>query len=274
MPFRGETDKGLRHRLGAALCQDLVTERLGPNAASNVYLGGAQYRKSLPLQSGLQERLQHGSERHHDDAGSDPGNHGDHRRRAREGDRVNRQFSLDARSANSSFWSASSSLISSSGCWRSCLLLLMSLFLFSTCRSRDLSAPSRWGPCSMCPRRCGFGQLISTFTRTQVAAVFATTVLAVIPTVNFSGLLVPVSSLSGQGRLIGLMFPAAWFQPISVGTFTKDSAFLISGSMCSSLRASPLGYLIGGSSRCCGSRRPEMSAEKPGGSSQQLTAEQ
>ena len=32
---------------------------------------------------------------------------------------------------------------------------------------------------------CGFGQLVSTFTQTQVAAVFATTVLSVIPTVNF-----------------------------------------------------------------------------------------
>jgi len=52
---------------------------------------------------------------------------------------------------------------------------------------------------------CGFGQLVSTLTRTQVAAVFATTILAVIPTVNFSGLLVPVSSLTGQGRLIGLL---------------------------------------------------------------------
>ena len=72
---------------------------------------------------------------------------------------------------------------------------------------------------------CGFGQLVSTFTRTQVAAVFATTVIAIIPTVNFSGLLVPVSSLTGQGRLIGLMFPMAWFQPISVGTFTKGLAF-------------------------------------------------
>jgi ABC-type transport system involved in multi-copper enzyme maturation permease subunit len=61
---------------------------------------------------------------------------------------------------------------------------------------------------------CGFGQLISTFTRTQVAAVFATTVIAIIPTVNFSGLLVPVSSLTGQGRVIGLMFPMAWFQPL------------------------------------------------------------
>ena len=47
---------------------------------------------------------------------------------------------------------------------------------------------------------CGFGQLVSTFTRTQVAAVFATTVIAIIPTVNFSGLLVPVSSLTGAGQ--------------------------------------------------------------------------
>jgi ribosome-dependent ATPase len=67
----------------------------------------------------------------------------------------------------------------------------------------------------------GFGQLISTFTRTQVAAVFATAILSVVPAVNFSGLLVPVSSLSGGARFLGLTFPAAWYQPISVGAFTK-----------------------------------------------------
>ncbi|SFK64076.1 ribosome-associated ATPase/putative transporter RbbA [Methylocapsa palsarum] len=67
----------------------------------------------------------------------------------------------------------------------------------------------------------GFGQLVSTFTRTQVAAVFATSILSIIPAVNFSGLLTPVSSLSGGARFIGLTFPPAWYQPISVGTFTK-----------------------------------------------------
>lgn len=71
----------------------------------------------------------------------------------------------------------------------------------------------------------GFGLVISTFTRTQVAAVFATAVIAMIPSINFSGLLVPVSSLSGAGRLLGLAFPAAWFQQISVGTFTKGLGF-------------------------------------------------
>jgi ribosome-dependent ATPase len=71
----------------------------------------------------------------------------------------------------------------------------------------------------------GFGQLVSTFTRTQVTAVFATSILSIIPAVNFSGLLVPVSSLSGGGRLLGLGFPPAWYQPISVGAFTKALGF-------------------------------------------------
>jgi ribosome-dependent ATPase len=46
-----------------------------------------------------------------------------------------------------------------------------------------------------------------------------------IPAVNFSGLLVPVSSLSGGGRLMGLVFPSAWYQPISVGIITKGLGF-------------------------------------------------
>ena len=71
----------------------------------------------------------------------------------------------------------------------------------------------------------GFGQFISTFTRTQVAAVFATAILSIVPSMNFSGLLVPVASLSGGGRLFGLGFPAAWYQPISVGAFTKGLGF-------------------------------------------------
>jgi ribosome-dependent ATPase len=67
----------------------------------------------------------------------------------------------------------------------------------------------------------GFGQLVSTFTRTQAAALFATAILTVIPAVNFSGLLVPVSSLSGGASFFGLSFPAAWYQPITIGSFTK-----------------------------------------------------
>jgi ribosome-dependent ATPase len=70
-----------------------------------------------------------------------------------------------------------------------------------------------------------FGLLVSTVTRTQVAAVFATAVIALIPATQFSGLLVPSSSLSGAGRAIGLGFPASWFQRISMGTITKGLGF-------------------------------------------------
>ena len=66
-----------------------------------------------------------------------------------------------------------------------------------------------------------FGLVVSSFVRSQVAAIFATAIVAMIPSVNFSGLLVPVSSLSGGGRAMGLFFPAAWYQPLSVGVITK-----------------------------------------------------
>jgi ribosome-dependent ATPase len=67
----------------------------------------------------------------------------------------------------------------------------------------------------------GFGELISSFTRTQVAAVFATAILSIVPAVNFSGMLAPVSSLSGGARIIGLSFPSSWYQQVSVGVFAK-----------------------------------------------------
>ncbi len=45
--------------------------------------------------------------------------------------------------------------------------------------------------------------------------------ISTIPTILFSGMLVPVSSLSGPARTMGFGFPSAWFHHISVGTFTK-----------------------------------------------------
>ena len=57
------------------------------------------------------------------------------------------------------------------------------------------------------------------------AAVFATAILSIVPAVNFSGLLVPVASLSGGARLFGLGFPPAWFQPVSSGAFTNCLGF-------------------------------------------------
>ncbi|MEN2988075.1 ribosome-associated ATPase/putative transporter RbbA [Tistrella sp. BH-R2-4] len=70
-----------------------------------------------------------------------------------------------------------------------------------------------------------FGLLVSAFMKSQLAAIFATAIICMIPAVNFSGLLTPVSSLQGGGRLLGMAFPASWFQQISIGSFTKGLGF-------------------------------------------------
>jgi ribosome-dependent ATPase len=104
------------------------------------------------------------------------------------------------------------------------LLLILAVFLFDVPVKGSLFTLVL-GTLLYAAASTGFGQLISTFTRTQVSAVFATIVISIIPAANFSGLLVPVSSLSGGGRILGLGFPSAWYQPISVGTFTKGLGF-------------------------------------------------
>jgi ribosome-dependent ATPase len=66
-----------------------------------------------------------------------------------------------------------------------------------------------------------YGMLISSFTRTQIAALFGTAILTVLPATQFSGIMVPVSSLSGIAQVMGRAFPMTYFVPISIGTFTK-----------------------------------------------------
>ncbi|SMB27222.1 fused ribosome-associated ATPase: ATP-binding protein; ATP-binding protein; putative membrane protein [Sterolibacterium denitrificans] len=67
----------------------------------------------------------------------------------------------------------------------------------------------------------GIGLVISSFMRTQVAALFATAILTTAPAIQFSGMFTPVSSLSGDARKIGLLFPSSYFQNISIGSMTK-----------------------------------------------------
>jgi ribosome-dependent ATPase len=71
----------------------------------------------------------------------------------------------------------------------------------------------------------GIGIFVSTLTRTQVAALFATAVFTLIPACNFAGLTDPVSSLEGFGRLIGDIYPTTYFITISRGTFNKALGF-------------------------------------------------
>ena len=71
----------------------------------------------------------------------------------------------------------------------------------------------------------GFGLLVSTFTSTQIAALFGTAIMSMLPTVSFSGLTSPVSSLEGAGYWIGQFFPATYFLVICRGIFTKALDF-------------------------------------------------
>ncbi len=65
------------------------------------------------------------------------------------------------------------------------------------------------------------GLLISTFTKSQVAAIFGTAVLTILPAVQFCGMLDPVSSLEGAGAFFGRIYPTTHFLTLSRGAFSK-----------------------------------------------------
>jgi ribosome-dependent ATPase len=67
----------------------------------------------------------------------------------------------------------------------------------------------------------GIGMVTSTFTSSQVAAVFVTAILTIQPTVQFSGLLQPVSTLEGNAKLVGSIWPTTYYMHSSVGAYTK-----------------------------------------------------
>ena len=241
MPFRGETAKGYVNGLLLRYGQDLITERFGPNAPSSVYVGGVKlenrFRYNQAFKSvfsmvpsvvvimlilipaimatiGVVREVETGS------------------------------IANFRSTPISKFEFLMGKLFPYVvvGMLAFVLLVLMALLVFHVPVKGSFGALAL-GALLYVFSTCAFGQLVSTFTKTQVAAVFATTVLSIIPTVNFSGLLVPVSSLTGAGRIIGLMFPAAWFQPISVGTFTKGLTFSDLGFDALVLALFAIGYL-------------------------------
>jgi ribosome-dependent ATPase len=67
----------------------------------------------------------------------------------------------------------------------------------------------------------GLGMVTSTFTSSQVAAVFVTAILTIVPTIQFSGLLQPVSTLEGNAGIIGAIWPASYYMHASLGAYTK-----------------------------------------------------
>ena len=101
-----------------------------------------------------------------------------------------------------------------------CAMFLMALFVFQV-PLKGSFLTLLVGALLYVTTTTSWGMLISAFAGTQIAAMFGTIILTVLPATQFSGMLVPVSALTGMAQLMGRGFPMTYFVPISVGTFTK-----------------------------------------------------
>jgi ribosome-dependent ATPase len=104
------------------------------------------------------------------------------------------------------------------------LMFLMALFLFQVPFKGSFLA-LLLGALVYVTTTTAYGMVISAFARTQIAALFGTTILTFLPASQFAGQMVPVSSLSPTAQIMGRAFPMTYFLPISVGTFTKGLGF-------------------------------------------------
>ena len=105
------------------------------------------------------------------------------------------------------------------------LMFLMAIFIFQVPLKGSFLA-LLLGVLIYVTATTGYGMVISSFASTQIAALFGTAILTFLPASQFSGMMVPVSSLSGTAQLMGRAFPMTYFIPISTGTFTKGLGFM------------------------------------------------
>ena len=71
----------------------------------------------------------------------------------------------------------------------------------------------------------GLGLLVSSLLKSQIAAIFGTAIATLIPAIQFSGMLHPVSAMEGAGALIGQLYPTTHFLIITRGVFSKALGF-------------------------------------------------
>jgi ribosome-dependent ATPase len=69
------------------------------------------------------------------------------------------------------------------------------------------------------------GLLMSTFMKSQIAAIFGTTIGTMVPAIQYAGLINPISSLEGIGAFVGRILPTTYFLAIARGTFSKALGF-------------------------------------------------
>lgn len=67
----------------------------------------------------------------------------------------------------------------------------------------------------------GLGLLMSSILNSQIAAIFGTTIVTLLPAIQFSGLIHPTSAMEGFGAFIGKLYPTTHFLIISRGVFSK-----------------------------------------------------
>ncbi|KXS37851.1 MAG: ribosome-dependent ATPase [Halomonadaceae bacterium T82-2] len=67
----------------------------------------------------------------------------------------------------------------------------------------------------------GLGFLFSALFNSQIAAIFGTAIGTLVPAIQFSGMIHPVSSLEGASAVIGQLYPTSHFLIISRGIFSK-----------------------------------------------------
>lgn len=86
------------------------------------------------------------------------------------------------------------------------VFFLVATFLYVTCAS-------------------GLGMLVSMLVRTQQAALMVVVILSVLIALQFSGMLTPVSLLTGPNWWIAHLLPAMYYQNVVLGAFLKGSGF-------------------------------------------------
>ena len=99
-------------------------------------------------------------------------------------------------------------------------MMLMIIYLFGVPLKGSFTGLAV-GTFLMVSASTALGLLISCFVRSQLAAIFATAIITMIPAQTYSGFLYPLSTMEGGALIIGKTFPSSWYYTVSVGSFTK-----------------------------------------------------
>jgi len=103
-------------------------------------------------------------------------------------------------------------------------LVLLAVFLFNVPIKGSIPALLAGGLLYVIATT-GLGLLMSSFVKTQSAAIFGTAIITTLPAISFSGYSSPVASLTPGAQMFSKIFPSGYFQQISLGTFTKGIGF-------------------------------------------------